>query len=51
MGLATVLGCTAAGAKQIIGIDVNEDKFDIGTIRVILAFNTFSLVGNTSIDL
>lgn len=30
VGLATVLGCVAAGAKQIIGVDINEDKFDIG---------------------
>ncbi|TPP66200.1 S-(Hydroxymethyl)glutathione dehydrogenase/class III alcohol dehydrogenase [Fasciola gigantica] len=29
VGLAVVMGCKAAGAKRIIGIDVNEDKFEI----------------------
>ena len=32
VGLATVMGCKAAGASRIIGVDVNPDKFDIGTL-------------------
>ncbi|XP_065222077.1 alcohol dehydrogenase class-3 [Planococcus citri] len=31
VGLSTALGCKAAGAKQIIGIDINEKKFEIGS--------------------
>ncbi|XKL68683.1 hypothetical protein PGB90_006452 [Kerria lacca] len=30
VGLATVLGCVTVGAQQIIGIDTNEDKFELG---------------------
>lgn len=30
VGLCVVLGCQAANAKKIIGIDVNASKFDIG---------------------
>uniref|UniRef100_A0A4W3I660 S-(hydroxymethyl)glutathione dehydrogenase n=1 Tax=Callorhinchus milii TaxID=7868 RepID=A0A4W3I660_CALMI len=29
VGLATLMGCKAAGASRIIGIDVNKDKFKI----------------------
>lgn len=29
VGLAVVMGCKAAGAKKIIGVDVNPDKFEI----------------------
>ncbi|KAL3875602.1 hypothetical protein ACJMK2_033537 [Sinanodonta woodiana] len=29
VGLATVMGCKAAGASRIIGIDINPDKFEI----------------------
>lgn len=32
IGLATVMGCRAAGATQIIGIDINPDKFEIGKL-------------------
>lgn len=28
VGLAAVMGCQAAGAKRIIGVDINPDKFD-----------------------
>ncbi|XP_070768921.1 alcohol dehydrogenase class-3-like [Enoplosus armatus] len=28
VGLAAVMGCKAAGAKRIIGVDVNPDKFE-----------------------
>ena len=30
VGLAVAMGCQAAGAKNIIGIDVNPDKFEVG---------------------
>lgn len=29
VGLATIMGCKAAGASRIIGIDINEDKFKV----------------------
>lgn len=29
VGLATVMGCARAGAKRIIGIDINESKFAV----------------------
>ncbi len=28
VGLAAVMGCQVAGAKSIIGVDVNRDKFE-----------------------
>lgn len=28
VGLAAVMGCKVAGAKRIIGIDINPDKFE-----------------------
>ena len=30
VGLAVALGCKEAGAKNIIGVDLNPDKFEIG---------------------
>lgn len=27
VGLSTIMGCKAAGASRIIGIDINKDKF------------------------
>ena len=30
VGLAAVMGCKAAGASRIIGIDIKHDKFDLG---------------------
>lgn len=36
VGLSTGLGCAAAGAKQIIGIDINEAKFEIGKTSLLL---------------
>ncbi|XP_074647184.1 alcohol dehydrogenase class-3-like [Tubulanus polymorphus] len=30
VGLAVAMGCQAAGAKRIIGIDINTDKFELG---------------------
>lgn len=30
VGLAVAMGCRAAGAARIIGVDTNEDKFEIG---------------------
>ena len=32
VGLAVVMGCKAAGASRIFGVDLNEDKFEIGNI-------------------
>lgn len=29
VGLAVALGCKAAGAKRIIGVDINNDKFEV----------------------
>lgn len=29
VGLAVVMGCKKAGAKRIIGIDINNDKFKV----------------------
>ncbi|XP_050531968.1 alcohol dehydrogenase class-3 [Daktulosphaira vitifoliae] len=29
VGLAVIMGCKAAGAKRIIGIDINENKFEL----------------------
>ncbi|KAH8866174.1 Alcohol dehydrogenase class-3 [Schistosoma japonicum] len=29
VGLAVIMGCKIAGARRIIGIDVNEEKFDL----------------------
>lgn len=33
VGLAVALGCKKAGAKRIIGIDVNPNKFEIGKMK------------------
>lgn len=30
VGLAVAMGCKERGAKKIIGVDINEDKFEIG---------------------
>lgn len=30
VGLATAMGCKAAGAKRIIGVDINPEKFKLG---------------------
>ena len=30
VGLATVMGCKAAGASRVIGVDINPDKFETG---------------------
>lgn len=30
VGLAVALGCKAAGAKTVIGVDLNPDKFEVG---------------------
>lgn len=32
VGLAVVMGCVSAGAKRIIGVDINEDKFEMGNL-------------------
>ena len=30
VGLAVIMGCKAAGAARIIGVDINPDKFETG---------------------
>lgn len=30
VGLAVVMGCKAAGASRIIGVDINPNKFPVG---------------------
>jgi len=32
VGLAVAMGCKAAGASRIIGVDINPDKFPIGKL-------------------
>ena len=32
VGLAVAMGCEAAGASRIIGIDINPDKFPLGKL-------------------
>jgi S-(hydroxymethyl)glutathione dehydrogenase/alcohol dehydrogenase len=32
VGLAVAMGCRAASAKRIIGIDINPAKFEIGKV-------------------
>ena len=36
VGLAIVMGCKAAGATKIIGVDINPDKFEVGESRICL---------------
>lgn len=36
VGLAVIMGCKEAGAKQIFGIDINEEKVELG----IFCFNS-----------
>ena len=33
VGLAAVMGCKAAGASRIIGVDINASKFEIGECK------------------
>lgn len=42
VGLAVGLGCQAAGASRIIGIDINSGKFEKGNL--VLSFNEFYIV-------
>jgi len=37
VGLAVVMGCKAAGAARIIGIDVNSEKFALGKRQYLLS--------------
>ena len=30
IGLAAIMGCKNAGAKTIIGVDINPEKFELG---------------------
>jgi hypothetical protein len=34
VGLATVMGCKAAGAKRIIAVDLNPEKEELGILLV-----------------
>lgn len=36
VGLAAAFGCKQAGAKRIIGIDVNSCKFELGKIKELI---------------
>lgn len=36
VGLAVAMGCKAAGATRIIGIDINSSKFDFGKLIIFL---------------
>ena len=33
VGLAAIMGCKAAGASRIIGVDINPDKFETGKYK------------------
>ena len=33
VGMAVAFGCKQAGAKRIIGIDLNSSKFELGKIK------------------
>ncbi len=46
VGLAAVLGCVEAGAQQIIGIDINEEKFELGNIGYCHAFICLAIFWN-----
>lgn len=37
VGLAVGLGCKAAGAAQVIGIDINPKKFEIGLWHIMIS--------------
>lgn len=43
VGLAVGLGCQVAGASRIIGIDINPEKFQIGTVFKYCAMFLWSL--------
>ena len=34
VGLAAVMGCKSAGAKTIIGVDLNPAKFETGNLHL-----------------
>ena len=37
VGLAAIMGCKAAGASRIIGVDINPDKFETGKYHLDLS--------------
>jgi S-(hydroxymethyl)glutathione dehydrogenase / alcohol dehydrogenase len=43
VGLAVIMGCKAAGAKKIIGVDINESKFELGISSSYLFFKSLFL--------
>lgn len=44
VGLATIMGCKSAGASKIIGVDINPDKFEIGTKLSFFRFKLSSAI-------
>ena len=52
VGLATVMGCKAAGASRVIGVDINPDKFETGKPEhSLLYINTIYLTRHTIVSL
>ena len=62
VGLAVIMGAKAAGAKQIVGIDMNEKKFEHGMcifnlrgeegrLKKVIANNFFVFFGGGSPNL
>ena len=43
VGLATVMGCKAAGASRVIGVDINPDKFETGKPEHSLVYQYYLL--------
>lgn len=41
VGLATVMGCAAAGASRVIGVDINPSKFETGKSCCVLLGHLF----------
>lgn len=41
VGLATLMGCKAAGATRIIGVDINPDKFEIGESTCLSSYQAY----------
>jgi S-(hydroxymethyl)glutathione dehydrogenase/alcohol dehydrogenase len=44
VGLAVIMGCKAAGAKKIIGVDINESKFELGVYHNIYYVNNKKII-------
>lgn len=46
VGLAVAFACKKAGAKRIIGIDVNPNKFEVGKMKEFIQ-NLFKIFSKT----